>query len=78
MHATSETSARTTNSTSAWRFVGPDDLICLGCGEQVRCAPPAFWQVRNGLSVAEFSHVDRSSMCHAVAGRIVEPVEVTR
>lgn len=83
MHATTETSTRTTSTTatsttSARRFVDPDDLICPGCGEQVRCASLAFWQVSDGLPVAEFSHADRTALCRTVAGRIVEPVEVAR
>lgn len=79
MHATTTTSTRTTStSTGGRRFVDPEDLICPGCGEQVRCAPPAFWQVSDGLPVAEFSHLDRTALCRTVAGRIVEPVEVTR
>lgn len=80
MHATTETSTRTmsTTSTRARRFVDPEDLICPGCGEQVRCAPPAFWQVSDGLPVAEFSHPDRTALCRTAAGRIVDPVEVAR
>jgi hypothetical protein len=51
-------------------------LICPGCGEQVRGAPPAVWQAGDGLAVAQFSHQDRSSLCR-VAGAVAEPVKVT-
>lgn len=60
------------------RFVDPDDLICPGCGDLAIGVPPAFWQVRDGLPVAQFSHPDRTALCRTVAGRIVEPVEVFR
>lgn len=67
-----------TQTTTIRRFIDPDDLICPGCGEQALGAPPAYWQVRDGLPVAEFSHPDRTALCRDVAGGIVEPVEVTR
>ena len=60
------------------RFVDPDDLICPGCGARVRCAPPAYWKVRDGLSVAQFSHHDRTALCRTASGGVAEPVEVPR
>ncbi len=69
-----DTSARTSR-TVGW-FVDPEDLICPGCGEQVRCAPPAFWRVGDGLPVPQFSHLDRTALCR-VAGTVADPVEVT-
>ena len=60
------------------RFVDPDDLICPGCGEPAIGVPPAYWAVRDGLPVPGFSHPDRTALCRTVAGRIIEPVEVTR
>jgi len=44
----------------------------------VLAAPPAFWQVRDGLPVAQFSHPNRTALCRNPAGRVVEPVEVAR
>ena len=38
--------------------------------------PPAFWQVRDGLPVAQFSHPDRTALCRTIAGQVVEPAEV--
>ena len=67
-----------TTPTSIRRFVDPDDLICAICGDSAIGAPPAFWQVGDGLPVAQFSHPDRTALCRNVAGGIVEPVEVTR
>jgi hypothetical protein len=67
------TSARTVR-----RFVDPEDLICPGCGEQAIGVPPAYWLVCDGLPVPGFSHPDRTALCRTVAGRVVEPVEVTR
>ncbi len=64
--------------TSVRRFVDPEDLVCPACGDRAVGAPPAFWQVRDGLPVAQFSHQDRTALCRNPAGRIVEPVEVTR
>ncbi len=79
MHATTTTTAATrTTTTDRRRFVDPDDLICPGCAEQVRCAPPAFWQVSDGLPVAKFSHQDSTPLCRTRAGLVAEPVEVSR
>jgi hypothetical protein len=33
--------AQTSNPATGKRFVDPDELICPGCGQQVRCATPA-------------------------------------
>jgi len=64
--------------TSVRRFVDPNDLVCPTCGDRAVGAPPAFWQVRDGIPVAQFSHPDRTALCRNQAGRIVEPVEVAR
>ena len=60
------------------RFVDPEDLICPGCGDQAIGVPPVHWPVRDGLPVPGFSHPDRTALCRTSAGRVVEPVEVTR
>ena len=72
--------ATTTSAASSItrRFVDPEDLICPGGGEQVIGIAPAYWQVRDGLPAAQFSHPDRTPLCRTRAGRIAEPVEVTR
>ena len=68
------------------RFVEADELICPGCGEQVRCAPPvmehgddtagtAMVTVR-AAAIGEFSHRDGSPLCGGVGGRAVGPVEL--
>ncbi len=77
MHATT-TGTRTTSSTSTQRLVDPEDLICPGCREQVRCAPPAFWTIGDGLAAPQFSHADRTALCGTRARQVAEPVEVTR
>ncbi len=69
-------STQTRAITGVRRFVDPEDLICAGCGEQVRCAPLAFWRVSDGLAVPQFSHLDRSALCR-VAGTVAEVIEVT-
>ena len=67
-----------TSSTPA-RYVDPEQLICPGCGEQVRCEPPGYWLVAWGLPAAGFSHWDASALCLARAnGRPGEPVETDR
>jgi hypothetical protein len=71
-------STATSSRAGARRFVDPEDLICPGCGERVRCAPPAFWPVCDGVPVAQFSHLDRTALCHTAAGMVAEPVEVSR
>ncbi|WP_219419975.1 hypothetical protein [Pseudonocardia nigra] len=70
----------TTSATSSIvrRFVDPDDLVCPGCGEQAVGVAPVYWQVRDGLPVAQFSHPDRTALCRTFTGRIAEPVEVAR
>jgi len=38
-----------TPTNTARRFVDPEDLACPGCAERpVRCAPPGYWQMRDG------------------------------
>ncbi len=58
--------------------VDPDDLICPGCGEQVRCEPPGYWVVAWGLPAAGFSHQDAFPLCADRSGRPAEPVEIDR
>jgi hypothetical protein len=60
------------------RLVDPDDLIRPECGDRAIGVPPAFWQVRDGLPVAQFSHPDRTVLCRTSAGQVVEPVEAAR
>ena len=67
-----------TSSTPA-RYVDPEQLICPGCGEQVRCEPPGYWLVAWGLPAAGFSHQDGSALCLTrTGGRRCEPVETDR
>ena len=73
----STTTSATNTTRTVRRFVDPDDLICSGCGDRAVGVPPAFWQVRDGLPVAQFSHPDRTALCRTTTGRIIEPVEVT-
>jgi hypothetical protein len=66
-------------STDRW-FVDPEDLICPGCGEQVRCAPP---EERDGngvtvLAVPLFSHLDGTALCRTRSGAVAEPIEIVR
>ncbi len=68
----------TASTTAVRRFVDPDELICPGCGDRAIGAPPAFWQVSDGLPVAQFSHPDRTALCRTIAGQVAEPVEVAR
>lgn len=59
------------------RFADPDDLICPGCGEQVRPEPPGFWKVSWGLPAPGFSHQDATALCPSpITGRPAEPIEV--
>ncbi len=61
------------------RYVDPEQLICPGCGEQVRCEPPGYWLVAWGLPAAGFSHQDASALCLTRAtARPGEPVETDR
>lgn len=71
-------STSTATTTTVRRFVDPDELVCPGCGDRALGEPPGFWQVRAGLPVAQFSHPDRAELCRDDAGRVAEPVEVTR
>lgn len=57
------------------RFVDPEDLICPGCGEQVRCAPPGYWKVADGLPVPQFSHHDATALCRTATGTVADPIE---
>lgn len=57
------------------RFVDPEDLICPGCGEQVRCSPPGHWRVVDGLPVPLFSHADATPLCRTGTGVVAEPIE---
>ena len=66
-------------SSTPARYVDPEDLICPGCGEQVRPEPPGYWLVAWGLPAAGFSHQDASALCLTRAnGRPAEPVETDR
>ena len=61
------------------RYVDPEQLVCPGCGEQVRCEPPGYWLVAWGLPAAGFSHQDASALClMRAAARPGEPVETER
>jgi hypothetical protein len=68
----------TATSTTTGRFVNPDELICPGCSDRAFGVPPAFWPVRDGLPVAQFSHADRTALCRTATGQVTEPVEMTR
>ncbi len=63
-----------THPTTDRRFVDPEELICPGCGEQVRCAPPD-GHVVDGLPVPQFSHPDATALCRTRSGAVAEPVE---
>ena len=70
---------RPQTSSTPGRYVDPEDLICPGCGEQVRCEPPGYWLVAWGLPAAAFSHQDASALCLMRAtARPGEPVETER
>ncbi len=62
----------TAATTTIRRFVDPDDLICPGCGDRVIGVPPAFWQVSDGLPVAQFSHQDRAALCRTNPRQVAE------
>ncbi len=55
------------------RFVDPDDLICPCCHEHAVELPTAGPGARPG-----FVHRDGSVLCSSRAGRVVEPIEVSR
>lgn len=57
-------------------FVDPQQLICPGCGEQVRPEPPGYWFVADGLPVPQFSHPDGSALCRHADGTVGDPIEV--
>jgi hypothetical protein len=48
-----------THNQRCGRFVKPENLICPGCGEQVRPEPPGYWRVADGLPVPTFSQPRR-------------------
>ncbi len=58
------------------RFVDPTQLICPGCAEQVRCEPPGYWRVADGLPAPQFSHPDGSALCRGRGGAVAEPIEI--
>ena len=61
----------------AGQWVNPEDLVCPGCGEQVRPEPPGYWLVAWGLPASGFSHWDATALCLGRStGRPAEPVEV--
>ena len=82
---TSPTSRPTGSPIIGARFVDADELICPGCGEQVRCAPPVTECGDDGAEtttatvraagLGEFSHRDGRPLCRDVGGRAVEPIE---
>ncbi len=57
------------------RLVDPEQLVCPGCGEQVRPEPPGYWRVADGLPVPQFSHPDGSALCRHRDGTVAEPIE---
>ena len=56
--------------------VNPEHLFCPVCLEQVRCEPPAYWRVADGLPRPDYSHQDASALCRQDAGSIADPVEI--
>lgn len=59
------------------RFVDPEQLVCPGCGElPIRCEPPGYWRVADGLPVPQFSHQDATALCRGLDGTVSEPVEI--
>ena len=72
------TSTTSPNSDNPPRFVDPEDLICPGCGEQVRCAPPELGHGLDPEPGAAFSHLDRSELCRTRTGQVAEPIEAIR
>jgi len=58
------------------RFVDPEQLICPGCGEQVRPEPPGYWRVADGLPAPQFSHPDGTVLCRHRDGTVAEPIEI--
>ena len=71
------TPTNTRPATEQW--VNPEDLMCPGCGEQVRPEPPGYWLVAWGLPAAGFSHWDASALClERATARPGQPVETDR
>jgi len=60
------------------RFVDVEQLVCPGCGEQVRPEPPGYWQVADGLPAPGFSHQDATALCRRADGTVAEPIETER
>jgi len=58
------------------RFVDVEQLICPGCGEQVRPEPPGYWHVADGLPAPQFSHQDATVLCRRADGTVGEPIEI--
>ncbi len=56
-------------------FVNPEHLFCPVCGEQVRCEPPGYWRVSDGLPRPDHSHGDGSALCR-VRGAVADPIEL--
>jgi hypothetical protein len=71
-----QTTTTTLNPARGGRFIDPDALTCPGCAKPVRCAPPGYWAVREGLPAPAFSHQDATSLRRTRAGVVAEPVEV--
>ena len=67
----------TTQPAPTTTTVDPEELVCAGCTEPVRCDPPVGWPTRAGMAPM-FSHRDGSVLCPDERGRLGEPVEVTR
>lgn len=68
-----------TEPTRGKRLVDADELICPGCGEQVRCAPPAvqLCDSEDGMTPWPlFSHRNTTPLCRRTDGRPAEPVEL--
>ena len=58
-----------THPTTDRRFVDPEELICPGCGEQVRCAPPDGHVVDGRPGVAVLPPRRHRAVPHPVRGR---------
>jgi hypothetical protein len=51
--------------------------VCPGCAGAVRCGPPAYWRVADGLPVPPFSHPDGFPLCRDQLGRVMDPIPAT-
>lgn len=73
---TSHHDGQGTDTGRAGRFVDPEDLMCPGCGERpVRCEPPGYWKVADGLPAPQFSHHDATPLCRTTDGTVADPIE---